>query len=146
MKPPKAVRQVLSKIYLNELDYFVKYVLRVKYYIRYVDDFVLLHSSKSQLNEWMETIGDFLKKKLKIELHPEKSRVISLAKGIDFVGFRNFYYYNLLRGKNYRKIMFKVRLFGEGKINFDKMIETPRFAFAQPPCFSSCASKLKSWT
>jgi RNA-directed DNA polymerase len=41
--------QFFANVYLNELDYFVKHKLRAKYYIRYVDDFVILNSSKSNL-------------------------------------------------------------------------------------------------
>jgi len=44
--------QFFANVYLNELDYFVKHKLKVKYYIRYVDDFVLLNSSKEKLTEW----------------------------------------------------------------------------------------------
>ncbi len=94
--------QFFANIYLNELDYFVKHKLKVKYYIRYVDDFVILHSSKSQLKIWKQKINEFLKNKLSLELHPDKSRIISLSKGIDFVGFRNYYYFKLLRKRNLR--------------------------------------------
>ncbi|MEK6871680.1 MAG: RNA-directed DNA polymerase, partial [Nanoarchaeota archaeon] len=115
--------QFFSNIYLNELDYFVKHKLKVKYYIRYVDDFVLLHSSKEQLNYWKSSINIFLKRKLQLELHPEKSRIISLAKGIDFVGFRNFYFFKLLRKRNIKNMERKIKLLNEGKISYEKFIE-----------------------
>jgi len=83
--------QFFANVYLNELDYFVKHKLKAKYYIRYVDDFVILHKSKEQLEKWKAEIDRFLRDKLKIELHPEKSKIILLSRGIDFVGFRNFY-------------------------------------------------------
>ncbi|MFC1682443.1 RNA-directed DNA polymerase, partial [Nanoarchaeota archaeon] len=92
--------QFFANVYLNELDQFVKHKLKAKYYIRYVDDFVILHKSKEQLYNWKKEIYKFLKEKLKLELHPDKSQVISLSKGIDFVGFRNFYYFKLLRKRN----------------------------------------------
>ena len=57
--------QFFANVYLNELDYFVKHKLRIKYYIRYVDDFVILSSSKSQLEEWKIKIEEFLCLKLK---------------------------------------------------------------------------------
>ena len=75
--------QFFANVYLNELDYFVKHKLKVKYYIRYVDDFVILHSSKKQLEIWLSQINNFLKRELKLEIHPEKSRIISLSRGID---------------------------------------------------------------
>jgi len=92
--------QFFANVYLNELDYFIKYNSKIKYYIRYVDDFVVLHNSKQQLEEWKTQINNFLKEKLKLELHPNKSKIIPLSKGIDFVGFRNFYYFKLLRKRN----------------------------------------------
>ena len=89
--------QFFANIYLNELDYFVKHKLKAKYYIRYVDDFVILHQSREQLETWKTQINLFLINELKLELHPDKSRVIPLSRGIDFVGFRNFYHFRLLR-------------------------------------------------
>src|SRR3990167_7615112 len=115
--------QFFANVYLNELDYFVKHKLRAKYYIRYVDDFVLLHNSKTQLEEWKEKIDIFLKKELKLELHKDKSKIISLSKGVDFVGFRNFYYSKLLRKRNIKNILFKIQLHKKGEISKEKMLE-----------------------
>jgi hypothetical protein len=114
--------QFFANIYLNELDYFVKHKLNAKYYIRYVDDFVILHNSKEQLEKWKKEINDFLREKLKIELHKQKSRIVSLSKGIDFVGFRNFYHNRLLRKRNISKILFKIRKYKEGEISREKIL------------------------
>ena len=115
--------QFFANIYLNELDYFVKHKLKAKYYIRYVDDFVILHNSKEQLCLWKEEINNFLAYKLKLELHPDKSNIVPLSKGIDFLGFRNFYHYKLLRKRNIRKIKFKIKTYKEGKITKEKFQE-----------------------
>jgi hypothetical protein len=53
--------------------------------------------SKKQLEIWKEEIDKFLREKLKLELHPQKSKIAPLSKGIDFVGFRCFYHFKLLR-------------------------------------------------
>nr|AQS32458.1 hypothetical protein [uncultured archaeon]AQS32578.1 hypothetical protein [uncultured archaeon]AQS33052.1 hypothetical protein [uncultured archaeon]AQS34695.1 hypothetical protein [uncultured archaeon]AQS34817.1 hypothetical protein [uncultured archaeon] len=116
--------QFFANVYLNELDYFVKYKLKAKYYIRYVDDFVILHKSKLQLEIWKQQINEFLKEKLKLELHPDKSKIILLSKGIDFVGFRNFYYFSLLRKRNIKKIRKKIDLFKNKKISYEKFIKS----------------------
>ncbi|MEM4259433.1 MAG: RNA-directed DNA polymerase [Candidatus Pacearchaeota archaeon] len=116
--------QFFANVYLNELDYFVKHELKAKYYIRYVDDFAILHNSREPLERWKTQINAFLREKLKIELHPDKSRVIPLSKGIDFVGFRNFYYYKLLRKRNIRNIIYKIRQFKEGLIPKEKILES----------------------
>jgi RNA-directed DNA polymerase len=115
--------QFFANVYLNELDYFVKHELRAKYYIRYVDDFVLLSSSKEQLRKWKKKIEIFLLEKLKLKLHPDKSKIINLSKGIDFVGFRNFYHYKLLRKRNIQSMERKINLFKEGKISQEKFLQ-----------------------
>jgi retron-type reverse transcriptase len=115
--------QFFANVYLNELDKFVKHNLKVKYYVRYVDDFVLLHPSKKQLEVWKERIGKFLREELKLELHPDKSKIISLSKGVDFVGFRNFYYFRLLRKRNLKNMKRKVESFSKGEISREKMAE-----------------------
>jgi|SRR3989344_370965 len=118
--------QFFANIYLNELDYFVKHVLKAKCYIRYVDDFVILHESKEQLTLWKELIDRFLRQKLKIELHPQKSKVIPLSKGIDFVGFRNFYYYRLARKRNIRKMQKKIIELENKEISYWALMESYR--------------------
>ena len=115
--------QFFANVYLDKFDKFVKHDLKAKYYIRYVDDFVILHSSKEQLVIWKSQIEEFLRKELKLELHPEKSKIISLSKGIDFVGFRNFYHYRLLRKRNIKNMKHKIKKFSQGKIQQDKMAE-----------------------
>jgi hypothetical protein len=116
--------QFFANVYLNELDYFIKHKLRAKYYLRYVDDFVIIHNSKEQLEIWKKEIEIFLKNNLRLELHPQKSRIISLSKGIDFVDFRNFYYYRLLRKRNAMSMKNKVNSLNKGGISYEKFLES----------------------
>lgn len=116
--------QFFANIYLNELDYFIKNELKAKYYIRYVDDFVVLHKSKEQLEKWKEQISKFLQTELKIELHPDKSKITPLSKGIDFVGFRNFYYHRLVRKRNVRKMKRKIDNLKNSRISYWKLMES----------------------
>lgn len=81
---------------LNTLDYFVKHGLRVKYYIRYVDDFIIFDKNKEKLERWKKCINKFLWS-LGLKLHPQKSKVVPLHQGIKFLGFRIFYHYKLLK-------------------------------------------------
>jgi len=115
--------QFFANVYLHELDYFAKHTLKVRYYVRYVDDFVILHKSKEQLVIWKKAIERFLRDNLKLELHPQKSRIIPLSKGVDFVGFRNFYYFRLLRKRNVGKMRVKIRLFLKDELSPKKFIE-----------------------
>ena len=58
--------QFFANVYLNELDYFIKHKLRAKYYIRYVDDFIILHNSKEKLeNLDLDIIEEFVDASLK---------------------------------------------------------------------------------
>ena len=115
--------QFFANVYLNELDYFVKHKLKAKYYIRYVDDFVILYRYKEQLERWKKEIEYFLRGRLKLELNQDKSRIMSLSKGIDFVGFRNFYHFRLLRRRNVKNMQRKIKLFNLGEISHDKFFE-----------------------
>ncbi len=116
--------QFFANVYLNELDYFIKHKLKSKYYIRYVDDFVILHNSKERLKIWKAEIDNFLKQELELELHKDKSRIVSLSRGVDFVGFRNFYYFQLLRKRNMKKMLIKIKLFEQGSMSYEKLLES----------------------
>ena len=94
--------QFFANVYLNELDYFVKHELKAKYYIRYVDDFVVLHEDKNTLRHCQNKINAYLKT-LKLELHTDKSKIMPLRNGLTFLGYRIFYHYKLLRRSNLRK-------------------------------------------
>jgi RNA-directed DNA polymerase len=118
--------QFFANVYLNELDYYVKHKLKAKYYIRYVDDFVILHQSKKQLESWLSMIEEFLTATLHIKLHPDKSHISPLVRGIDFVGFRNFYHHCLLRKRNIRSMYRKVELYKQGAWNFTDLFESYR--------------------
>ncbi|MEM4259554.1 MAG: RNA-directed DNA polymerase [Candidatus Pacearchaeota archaeon] len=116
--------QLFANVYLNELDYFVKHTLKAKFYIRYVDDFVILHHSKKKLEEWKEQIDRFLGENLKIELHPNKSRIFPLSRGIDFVGFRNFSKFRLLRKRNMRNIYHKIKAYTNKRVTFGSIFDS----------------------
>ncbi len=92
--------QFFANIYLNELDYFVKHKLKARFYIRYVDDFVILHKSREILEVYKSEINNFLKEKLKIELHQDKSRIKLLKNGISFLGYKIFYNYKSIKKIN----------------------------------------------
>lgn len=77
--------QFFANVYLDALDQFVKHRLGVKHYIRYVDDFVLLHESPEQLNAWKAEIEDQLAK-LGAKLNPTKTILQPVSRGVDFVG------------------------------------------------------------
>ncbi|MGP5478390.1 RNA-directed DNA polymerase [Pseudomonas helleri] len=77
--------QFFANVYLDALDQFAKHQLRAKHYVRYVDDFVLLHESPQQLNAWLAHIEVFLNT-LGARLNPTKTILQPVDRGVDFVG------------------------------------------------------------
>ena len=112
--------QFFANVYLNNLDYFVKHKLKAKYYIRYVDDFIILDKDKKVLLDLKDKIEKYLKN-LRLELHPDKSEIHALRNGITFLGYRIFYHYKLLRKRNIRyfrnKFNKKLELYNRGIID-----------------------------
>ncbi len=92
--------QFFANVYLNELDCFVKQKLKATHYLRYVDDFVLLHTSSIVLQKWKEDIAQFLTQNLSLKLHPDKSKISSLNRGVEFLGFKIFPHHLLLKQNN----------------------------------------------
>ena len=78
--------QLFANIYLDKLDHFIKETLRAKFYLRYVDDFIILDTSRKKLKSLAKRIDGFLKKKLKQSLHPNKIKILPVSYGIDFLG------------------------------------------------------------
>ena len=78
--------QFFANLYLNKLDHFIKHELRVKGYLRYVDDLTLLADSKQQLHGWQREIGQQLES-IRLLAHPFKSNIIPTGSGIDLLGY-----------------------------------------------------------
>ena len=77
--------QMFANIYLNELDQYVKHVLRIKHYIRYMDDIIILHPSKQHLHQVKFAISDYLNEHLSLELN-NKTTIRPVSLGVHFVG------------------------------------------------------------
>jgi len=88
--------QHFGNLYLSELDHRIKEKERCKYYFRYCDDMVVLHKSKRRLNEIKDKIVDYLKN-LRLELKGNWQIFPVDSRGIDFLGYRFFHNYILLR-------------------------------------------------
>ncbi len=100
--------QIFANIYLDKLDRFVKHNLRVKHYLRYADDFIFLSADKSRLLELVDPIRGFLRRELKLELHPDKIILRKLEWGIDFLGYVVLPHYILPRAKTKKRMLEKV--------------------------------------
>lgn len=104
--------QLFANIYLNELDKFIKQDLRVKYYLRYTDDFLILSENKEYLENIIPKIVNFLEENLLLKIHEEKTKIRKTSQGIDFLGYVVFQKHRLVRTKTKRRIIkkFKTRI------------------------------------
>ncbi len=94
---------------MNELDQFVKHELRVKYYARYTDDFLIISGDEIYLQKIVKTIESFLTEKLNLSLHPEKVSVRRFNQGVDFLGYVVLPHHKLVRVKTQKRIFRKVK-------------------------------------
>ena len=101
--------QLFSNIYLNELDQYVKHKLKIKYYYRYVDDFIILHDSKKELNNYKKKIKYFLKKELNLEMPTYKTSIFKIKEGVDFVGYKIFPNRVFLRKRNIKRFIKNIK-------------------------------------
>jgi RNA-directed DNA polymerase len=83
--------QFWANVYLNELDQFAKRALRCRWYVRYVDDCVLLSADPDELWGWRDRIASFLSERLALRLRDPHERPQPLAGGIDFVGWHTWW-------------------------------------------------------
>lgn len=114
--------QWFGNLYMNELDTFVKHHLKIKCYLRYCDDFCLFSNDKAELNRAKYEIIKFLDEKLKLKL--SKCDLFRTSQGVDFLGYRHFKDYILIRKstvKRVKKRLAKVKKYYlEGKMPHEK--------------------------
>lgn len=96
--------QLLVNIYMNEFDQWVKHVMKLKYYIRYADDFVILSRDKHYLHELTPKIAYFLNEYSGLSLHPKKVSINTFASGVDFLGWIHFPNHRVLRTTTKRRM------------------------------------------
>ena len=104
------ISQLFANIYMNKFDQFIKHVLKEKYYIRYSDDFVILHQDRNHLRNIIQPIQDFLSNNLQLSLHPNKLIIRKTSHGIDFLGYVALPSYRVIRTKTKRRILRKIKL------------------------------------
>lgn len=120
--------QLFANIYLNEFDQFVKHDLKIKYYARYTDDFVIASTGKDYLQNILKPVGSFLKEKMMLDLHPNKISIRKCGQGIDFLGYITLPHYRLVRIKTRKRIFRKLKERSEeyrtGKIDRKSLEQT----------------------
>ena len=89
--------QLFANVYLNALDQFVKRDLKQRYYMRYMDDFIILSDNRDAFAAILRAIATFLDRQLDMQLHPDKIIIQSDRTGIDWLGYNHLPYHTVLR-------------------------------------------------
>lgn len=100
--------QLLVNVYMNEFDQWMKSQIKIPYYIRYADDFVIMSTSRKYLENIFVKIRNFLLDTLHLDLHPDKVFIKTLASGVDFLGWVYFPTHCVLRTVTKRRMLKKL--------------------------------------
>jgi len=121
------VSQLSANVYLNTLDHYIKDELKVKYYIRYMDDFIILSEDKKELHYLLSLIKNYIENILELNLNP-KTRIYPVSQGVDFVGYRIWANKKLPRKKNViaakKRLKKLARQYNKNKITLEKFTQT----------------------
>ncbi|MGL5660339.1 MAG: reverse transcriptase/maturase family protein, partial [Aeromonas sp.] len=120
--------QIFANVYLHELDRFAKHQIRAANYIRYMDDFVIIHHDKAQLQQWRADVERFLYASLRLRTN-SKTQVFPISprggRALDFLGYRIYATHRLLRRCSVKRIKTKLkayrRQYAAGELNVSEV-------------------------
>mgnify|MGYP004530559767 CR=1 FL=1 len=112
--------QLFANVYLNKLDHYVKHVLKVKYYVRYMDDFIILAEDPEELRQILRKIETFLRRELRLELNP-KTTILAAKNGINFVGYIHFKDHKKIRKDARRRLRKLLKAFENGEVELQEL-------------------------
>lgn len=100
--------QMFGNIYLNEMDWYIKKELHIKYYSRFMDDSIILVKTKPEAIQVLEKIQEFLKKNLHLELN-NKTQIFKSSQGVNYCGYKINEYRLKIRDKGKKKLKKKIK-------------------------------------
>ncbi|MBY0538220.1 reverse transcriptase/maturase family protein [Patescibacteria group bacterium] len=118
--------QLLVNIYMHEFDMYIKQTLKIPYYIRYADDFVIFSADKDELLKTLSYMIVFLGDTLRLTMHPDKVAISILASGVDFLGWVHFPNQRVLRTVTKKRLFRKL-----ASSNFDQTVVQSYFGLLQ---------------
>jgi retron-type reverse transcriptase len=122
------ISQLFANVYMNEFDQFVKHKLKICYYARYTDDFIIVSRDREYLMGLVGSINNFLEDFLSLHLHPNKVEIIKYTAGVDFLGYVIFPTHTLIRERTKRRIIrkfeSKIKKYEEGEVSKEKINAT----------------------
>ena len=118
--------QLFANVYLDALDKYIKETMRVKYYIRYMDDFIILSHDKAELAALLRAVEAFLRHKLDLELNP-KTAIVAAKNGVDFCGYRHWKDHKKVRRRSVRRMKNTIKAYNGEKIpplRFERILKS----------------------
>lgn len=116
--------QICANIYLNELDQYCKRKLRIKYYVRYMDDVIIVLPNKSEAKKVLKQIRAFTENELNIKLNKNKTKIFPINQGVNAIGYKIYTTHMLLRNQSKKRLKRKIkampRLILEGNLTIEK--------------------------
>ena len=118
---------MFANLYLNELDQYCKRTLGIHFYVRYMDDVIILSDDKKKLHEYKNLIQVFLEDKLKLNLN-NKTAIRPISLGVEFVGYRLWPTHVKIRKKTAlkmkRRLKYVKKQFERKELTLDKVNAT----------------------
>lgn len=130
------ISQLSANVYMNELDQFIKRTLRVKYYVRYMDDMILILENTERAREVKDQVEKYLNTKLHLELNQDKSKIFPIKQGVNAIGYKIYPTHKKLRTRSKKKFKEIVK-----ELNKD-LEETPYLTLEQ---YQHYEARLNSW-
>ncbi len=103
------ISQICANVYLDRLDQFAKRKLGLKYYIRYMDDIVVILPDRDTARIALAAMSAFVEKELRLKVNKSKTKIFPISQGVNVVGFKIYATHRLLRDNCKRRIKRKVK-------------------------------------
>ena len=113
--------QLFANVYLNELDQHMKHEVKVKKYIRYMDDMVCISDCKKELAKVQKAMCFYVEEVLKLTMHPKKVQIVPVWVGIEYLGYRVFLQYRKLKQGTVRRFVRRVTAVKEEVVSLESV-------------------------
>lgn len=113
--------QLAANAYLAEIDFYLKVKLQTPYYVRYMDDFIIVSDNKNKLHDLHSKIETYLDEKLHLKLN-NKTRIDNCKNGIEFVGYKIFPKNKIIRKQSMDRTRNVMNGWKNGKITDEKYL------------------------
>lgn len=134
--------QFFANVYMDRLDQYIKHTLKARRYLRYVDDFVLVHQDRAQLRAWQTQIEQFIATELQLKLKPD-IRLRPISEGIDFLGYIIYPSHTLVRRRVVAHAKATFEKWEKAHVRNDRIRATPAQIKAIQASAASFAGHLK---